>query len=140
MRKYLVSGFLVYSGGAVRPLAATAVLNPDECMNPVTVAQVEKILLDENNRTGAVATSMRVTHFQPFETAPPASEVIQEVVQLNECSVIMPPVDSPLLIEVAPGVLLRATRPAHAANRNDPLLFNLEHGGSYLGQPRWTHP
>lgn len=140
MRKYLVSGYFTYAGGAVRPIAGTATLTPEECMDPSTVAQVEKILLDENNRTGTIATSMRVTQFQPFETAPPAAGVTQEAVQLNECSVIMPPVDSPLLIELAPGVLLRATRPAHAANRKDPLLFNLEHGGSYLGQPRWTHP
>lgn len=61
-------------------------------------------------------------------------------VHLNDCSVVMPPVDSPLLIEIAPGVLLRASRDAHAESRNDLLRFRLDHGGFYTGRPRWTHP
>lgn len=65
---------------------------------------------------------------------------LNEAVQLNECSVIMPPVDSPIMIEIAPGVLLKASRPAHAEARGDQLVFNLETHGQFVGRPRWTHP
>lgn len=65
---------------------------------------------------------------------------LNAAIQLNECSVIMPPVDSPILIEIAPGVLLKASRPAHAEARGDQLVFNLETHGQFVGRPRWTHP
>lgn len=65
---------------------------------------------------------------------------LNDAIQLNECSVIMPPVDSPIMIEIAPGVLLRASRPAHAEARGDQLVFNLETSGQFVGRPRWTHP
>lgn len=63
---------------------------------------------------------------------------LNSAVHLNECSVVLPPVDSPLLIEIAPGVLLRATRPAHAESKLSQLAFDLENG-RYYGRPRWTH-
>lgn len=58
---------------------------------------------------------------------------------LNECGTILPPVDSPLLIEIAPGVLLNASRPAHVPQRDDQLMFDLDAGGMYIGRPLWTH-
>lgn len=141
MRNYLVSGFFTYGGGAVRPMAGTATLEDDEVLDLATAVRIEQILLAENNRTGTIATSMRITSFQPYETLPaPLAAPTAEEVQLNECAVILPPVDSPILVEIAPGVLLRALRPVHAENRGDQLLFNLQNGGQFIGRPRWTHP
>lgn len=139
MRHYLVSGFLTYGGGATQPMAGTAVLEDHEIMDLATVGKVQHILLLENNRTGTIATSLRITGFQPFETS---AAVVQAAAapHLNECSVVLPPVDSPLLIEIAPGVLLKASRPAHAKQRKDLLLFDLDTGGMFIGHPRWTHP
>ena len=59
-------------------------------------------------------------------------------IDLMTCGMRLPPVDSPLLIEVAPGVLAKASRPAHAESKDDTLTFTLE-GGTFLGRPRWTH-
>lgn len=136
MKQYLVSGYLRFGGGQTQPARGMALLSPGEVMDPTAVSDVERILLAEHNRTGAIATEWRVTGFQPYETqavAQPAAEP-----HLNECSVVLPPVDSPLLIEIAPGVLVRATRPAHAQTRDDYLRFDLEHGW-FTGRPRWTH-
>lgn len=58
---------------------------------------------------------------------------------LNDCGTVLPPVNSPLWIEVAPNILLRASRPAHVPQRKDLLLFDLAEGGMYIGRPRWTH-
>lgn len=63
----------------------------------------------------------------------------RQTVQLNECSTVLPPVDSPLIIEIAPGVLMKASRPAHVERKNGQLAFDLFEGGQYIGRPRWTH-
>lgn len=138
MRQYLVGGFIRYPGETF-PLKGVAVLEDDEVMDAQTLAKVEAILLGESNLSGGGATRVAITTFQPFETKVPAAAPPEEPIHLNECSVILPPVDSPLLIEIAPGVLLRATRDEHAQRRNDLLRFKLQDGGFFVGRPRWTH-
>lgn len=139
MKQYLVSGFITFQRLTDwLPIKAIAVLEDHEVMDHATLAKVEAILLQENNvGRNTVAKGVHLHNFQPYETqavAQPAAEP-----HLNECSVVLPPVDSPLLIEIAPGVLVRATRPAHAETRDDYLRFDLEHGW-FTGRPRWTHP
>lgn len=51
----------------------------------------------------------------------------------------MPPVDSPLIIEIQPGMLVNAKRTAHAAAKGDDLVYELQHGGLAIGRFRWTH-
>lgn len=160
MRTYLVSGFIQFQLLTDwLPLKAQAVLEDHEVMDLSTIAKIEAQLLHENNLTNTIAKRVAITHFQPIETAlltpqgalrmwreglgrPIAEEWAKtEQLQLNDCSVILPPVDSPLLIELMPGVILRAIRPEFAEHRGDQLLFNLEGGnGQYIGRPRWTHP
>jgi hypothetical protein len=135
MRQYLVGGFVQYAGTS-RPIKGTALLEDDEVMDAQTLAKVEALLLRENNSTGTIATRVAITTFQPFEE----QGSWEEEIHLNECSVILPPVDSPLLIEVAPGVVRRATRVKHAQQRDDSLEFFFEDGARYIGRPRWTHP
>ena len=62
-----------------------------------------------------------------------------EFVQLNECGTVLPPVDSPLVIEIQPGVMVGASRISHVERRGDQLVFDLAHGGQFVGRPRWTH-
>lgn len=163
MRKYLVSGFLHFEDLSYRPLAGVAVLQPGERMDQETLAAVQHQLLDEARVHGeqknlARPTGFRIHSFQPFETMSPMERgyrrargkdfiegVLQAIkespdIQLNDCGTVLPPVDSPLLIEVAPGVLLKAIRPEHAESRDDQLVFNLESGGKFIGRPAWTHP
>lgn len=148
MKHYLVNGYLEFTGKPFRCiLGGRAVLEDHEIMDHATLRKVEAILLAEQMELRAAGKGVaawaepcgfRVTGFQLFETqamAQPAAEP-----HLNECSVVMPPVDSPLLIEIAPGVLLKASRDAHAESRNDLLRFRLEHGGFFTGRPKWTHP
>lgn len=137
MKTYLVSGILTFSDGRTRPFVSTHTLGPSGCMDLQTLTYVEALALEHQNRHGTIAQLAQAHSFQQLETAPP---IPPAEVHLNDCSVVMPPVDSPLLIEVAPGVLLRASRDAHAESRNDLLRFRLDHGGFYTGRPRWTHP
>lgn len=150
MKHYLVNGYLEFADKPFRCiLGGRAVLEDHEIMDHATLRKVEAILLAEQlelRKAGkgvaawATPCGFKVTGFQPFETqavAQPAAEP-----HLNECSVVLPPVDSLLLIEIAPGVLVKATRPAHAPSRDDYLQFNIEGNtdGWYTGRPRWTHP
>lgn len=151
MRKYLVSGYITFHApGQWVPFRGAATLTDEEVMDPTTIATVEGILLKEHNSgDNTVAKGFTITHFQPYETEPAASscssyyaelaKMYGNTIHLNECSVTMPPVDSPLLIEIAPGVLLKATRDQHAESRNDLLRFRMEQGGFFVGRPRWTH-
>lgn len=141
-REYLVAGILQFYGQLEQKVFTAIVpLRQDEVMDAARIAQVEQEALRAQNKNGTIATACMVTSFQmlemkwrfSFET-PAADEI-----HLNECDVILPPVDSPLLIELAPDILLPATREAHAEKREDLLVFNLDSGGWYTGRPRWTH-
>lgn len=52
----------------------------------------------------------------------------------------LPPVACPLLIEIAPGRLVRAERPTAVANRGDDLTYQLTDGNVIHGKLRWTYP
>ena len=143
MKPYLVSGHIVFhTPGQFLPVKGTALLEDDEVMDPPTLAKVEAILLHEHNTLGkmAVAKAIVLHSFQPYEPLPVTEPVV--LPHLNECAVVLPPVGSPLLIEIAPGVLVRASRPSHAPTRDDYLRFDIEGNtdGWYVGRPRWTHP
>lgn len=60
-------------------------------------------------------------------------------IHLNPASVL-PPVDTPLLIELEPGNLVRAMRPAFVEKRDYALEFRLDNGGTVFGRFRWTYP
>lgn len=149
MRQYLINGYLEFTGKPFRCiLGGRAILEDHEVMDHATLRKVEALLLAEQLElrdagkgvaAWAEPCGFKVTSFQPFETS---AAVVQAAAapHLNECSVVLPPVDSPLLIEIAPGVLLKASRPAHAEARGDQLVFNLETHGQFVGRPRWTHP
>lgn len=142
MKTYLVSGYLYFKSNAPVPFCGTAVTEPGEVMDLKTLRRVEEIVLAEHlaklppNKVPAYNAG--IASFQPFETSAVAQPAAEP--HLNECSVVLPPVDSPLLIEIAPGMLLKAKRPAHAEQREDLLLFDLDVGGMYIGRPKWTHP
>ena len=52
----------------------------------------------------------------------------------------LPPVDCPLLIEVATGLLVPALRPAFVEHRGNDLTYRLSDGTEIIGQFRWTYP
>lgn len=200
MRKYLLSGFIVFQRpGDWLPLQEVVTVADDTFMDEGGLRKFEAYFLEQNNRTYTIASRVAITAFQPLEHRPPvlprtslaSRDVVDKVmalslgrprgagyrtlqegltsplsaeqmvrayrdghgadiarlwrpaeedVQLNTCEKIMPPVDSPLLIEVAPGVLLRAIRKVHVEPRSAPMMFELDAGGLYTGRPRWTHP
>lgn len=55
---------------------------------------------------------------------------------------LLPPVDCPLLIEVAPGVFKKALRETYVKRKNKEgsLIFRLEDGTEIEGRFRWTYP
>lgn len=165
-RAYLVGGFLRWTHALERiPFSATVYLEDHEVFDVKTLAKVELILKAEQEaihaKMGSRLTSLKVSTFQPFETEPPKAHGETELARakadllelqagrhraaadpdthLNECSTTMPPVESRLVIELAPGVLLHARRDTFAQHRDDKLTFHLEAGGTYIGRPRWTH-
>jgi len=52
----------------------------------------------------------------------------------------LPPVNCPLLIEIAPGRLVRAERPSMVERRGNDLTYRLSDGNEIHGQLRWTYP
>lgn len=63
----------------------------------------------------------------------------KEPVHLNAAS-NLPPVECPLLVEIAPGRLVRAERPSMLASRGDDLTYTLVDGNVIHGKLRWTYP
>lgn len=64
---------------------------------------------------------------------------MSETMHLNSAG-NLPPVACPLLIEIAPGRLVRAERPTAVANRGDDLTYKLTDGNIIHGKLRWTYP
>lgn len=155
MRHYLVSGFKgvghasdLGGGHSFVPFAAEAVLESHEVLNKPTLREVEQILLQEAveamkqlpDSMRDTIYELRITSFQPFETSAVVQPEPAPAVHLNPADfAALPPVDSPLLIEIAPGVLVLASRPAHAEQKGDDLRFDLPSGGHVVGRFRWTH-
>lgn len=137
MRQYLVHAYGVQPGQAIPfPFNGVIHLEDHEIFDAATLVTSQQLLSEQNGDI-----EVKIVGFQPLESQ--GRWVVHqdpEDVQLNDCSTILPPVDSPLLIELKPGVLLRAIRPEHAEHKGDQLTFNLETGGKYIGRPRWTHP
>lgn len=63
----------------------------------------------------------------------------KEAVHLNAAS-NLPPVECPLLVEIAPGRLVRAERPSMLASRGDDMAYVLTDGNVIHGKLRWTYP
>ncbi len=154
-RTYLLQCLAV---GINAPFSATVVLQDDETFDLPMLAKVEKILLQEQYALHPECKrslhAVKVFSFRPFEVSPGSTEPLGPTrtgmsqlatlatdpeIQLNDCGTVLPPVESRLVIEIAPGVLLKAMRNTHAASRDDKLEFHLEAGGTYIGRPRWTH-
>lgn len=135
MRQYLVHAYGVNPGQAIPfPFNGVIHLEDHEVFDAATLVTSQQLLSEQNG-----GIEVKIVAFQPLETAAVAPAQIPADLQLNECGTVLPPVDSPLLIEIAPGVLLKALRPEYAEHKGDQLLFNLENGGRYIGRPRWTH-
>lgn len=71
--------------------------------------------------------------------------LLNEIIAMNETVHLnsagnLPPVACPLLIEIAPGRLVRAERPTAVANRNDDMAYRLTDGNVIQGKLRWTYP
>lgn len=76
------------------------------------------------------ASSQRVEH--------PIEGWTGDELKLNS-GCMLPPVSCPLLIELEPGVLVRASRPTFAESKGDQLVYETEHGLTIIGRPRWTY-
>ena len=53
---------------------------------------------------------------------------------------VLPPVDCPLLIALAPGKLVRAERTGHVESRNHDMEYRVSDGNKIMGRFRWTYP
>lgn len=136
MRQYLVHAYGVNPGQAIPfPFNGVIRLEDHEVFDSAALVTSQQLLSEQNG-----GIEVKIVAFQALETAAVAPAQVPTDLQLNECGTTLPPVDSLLLIEIAPGVLLRALRPEYAEHKGDQLLFNLANGGRYIGRPRWTHP
>lgn len=136
MRQYLVHAIGASAKTGIVPFNAVIHLGDHEHFGPQALLDAQRLLQEQNG-----GVEVKIVSFQPFELPPTnVSTSNMADIQLNECSTILPPVDSPLLIEVAPGVLLRAVRMTFVERRGDNMHFELDAGGMYVGRPRWTHP
>lgn len=136
MRHYLVHAIGASPQTGLTPFNGVIHLEDHEVFDAATVITSQNLLSEQNG-----GVEVKIMGFQLLETRQEQLDCrAMADVQLNDCGTILPPVDSPLLIEVAPGVLLRAIRPEYAEHKGDQLFFNLQDGGRYIGRPRWTHP
>ena len=139
MRQYLVHAYGVNPGQAIPfPFNGVIHLEDHEVFDAATLVTSQQLLSEQNG-----GIEVKIVAFQALEQRNvdrPRDWLSPTGVQLNECGTILPPVDSPLLIEITPGVLVRALRPEHAEHKGDQLTFNLESGGKFTGRPAWTHP
>jgi len=137
MRQYLVHAYGVQPGQAIPfPFNGVIHLEANEVFDAATLVDAEEKLREQSG-----CAEVKIVSFQLLESrddTPTCSAMVD--LQLNDCGTVLPPVDSPLLIQIAPGVLLRAIRPEHAEHKGDQLTFNLESGGKFIGRPAWTHP
>lgn len=139
MRQYLVHAYGVNPGQAIPfPFNAVIHLEDHEAFDAVAVVTSQGLLSEENGGIEVKIVGFQLLEQQSVER--PRDWLSPTGVQLNQCGTILPPVDSPLLIEITPGVLVRALRPEHASAKGDQLVFNLESGGKFIGRPAWTHP
>ncbi len=60
-------------------------------------------------------------------------------VHLNPASVL-PPVDTPLIIRIPDGRIVKAMRPIFLTNRNDLILYRFEDGSEVEGRFPWSYP
>lgn len=60
-------------------------------------------------------------------------------VHLNSAD-ILPPVECPLLVELAPGKLVNAERTAFVEHRGNDLTYKVSDGNVICGKFRWTYP
>ena len=67
------------------------------------------------------------------------NKLIDHDTHLNAADVL-PPVDCPLLIEVAPGRLVKAERTGHVASRGNEMEYRVSDGNVIMGRLRWTYP
>lgn len=136
MRQYLVHAYGVHPGQVVPfPFNGVIHLQDHEVFDAAALLESQELLKQQSN-----CAEVKIVAFQLLETAAVAPAPAALDIQLNDCGTVLPPVDSPLVIEVAPGVLLQAMRHSHIQKRNAEMVFDLLHGGQYVGRPRWTHP
>lgn len=137
MRHYLVHAIGASPQTGLTPFNGVIHLEDHEVFDAATVITSQNLLSEQNG-----GVEVKIMGFQLLEsrdgtlTCTAASGL-----QLNDCGTVLPPVDSPLLIQIAEDVpLLRAYRPVYAEHKGDQLEFNLEGGGKFIGRPLWTHP
>lgn len=67
------------------------------------------------------------------------NKLVDHDTHLNAATVL-PPVDCPLLIELAPGKLVRAERTGHVESRSHDMQYRVSDGNVISGKFRWTYP
>lgn len=114
-------------------------LDDHEVLDVAKLHEVQGICETELRDRLAMGDRVVLTGWQVLEGASAPDKAPTEL-HLNSIDAAnLPPVDSPLLIEIAPGVLLKATRPAHVEDKHAELRFDLDAGGYAVGRFRWTH-
>lgn len=152
------------------PVTTIATLEPGEAFDESTVLTLQHMLLEQNPGaemarvlgfeqlenvapvTAEVLNQEEREHLRKLfpvvhtgqdiadpRTEHPIEGWTSDELKLNS-GCMLPPVSCPLLIELEPGVLVRASRPTFAESKGDQLVFETEHGLTVIGRPRWTYP
>lgn len=121
------------------PFMQLVALDDHEVLDVAKLHEVQGICETELRGKLVMGDRVVITGWQVLEDAPAHAKASTEL-HLNSIDAAnLPPVDSPLLIEIVPGVLLRARRPTHVNDKHAELRFDLDAGGYAVGRFRWTH-
>lgn len=140
-RSYLFSGWVSSPFGAPVPFNQIIDLAPDEVLDVVKLHEIQGICETEIGSAWReqLPSEWRLI-ISGFSALPGPNPMPVLTLHLNPAdSGAMPPVGSPLIIEIQPGVLIKATRLKHAEQKDAELRYDLEGGGYVVGRFPWTH-
>lgn len=96
-------------------------------------------LAENQQLTGEVALLRRRLSTAADKQILLLNKLIDQDTHLN-VACVLPPVDCPLLIELAPGKLVKAERTGHVESRSHDMQYRVSDGNLITGKFRWTYP
>lgn len=102
--------------------------------NPIKALANVRGLLTDWKPTSQRAAEAKFKAIQEIDAALSATEI-----HLNPVD-HLPPVETPLLIELAPGRLMAATRTGFIEKRDREMEYLLANGTTIVGRFPWTYP
>lgn len=142
-RTFLFSGTVISASTPPMPFSQIISFEPHEVLDVAKLHEVHGICVAEVGAAwrGVLPSTWQliITGFNQLEDGK-GPQLPPLTLHLNPAdSGAMPPVGSPLIIEIQPGVLIKASRLKHAEHKDAQLQYDLEGGGYVVGRFPWTH-